>query len=356
MDRRIAVFGVAFAGACASKLEFPDPIPVDATFPSAPAAGAELERYQQAAAWSLDHAGLALVVLRGGQVVFEDYDPGYDPETPIHLFSGTKSFSCPLVLQLEADGLLALDEPVTASIPHLAAGDGVLVRHLLDFSSGIEGDFWTLSVDGMRKNQRVEDKVAFAAALPASSPAGERFAYGSQHQWVLSGVIEQKTGTSAFEAMQARLLGPLGLRTSGWHHDPAGHSALPYGAWTTAREWAKFGVMLLDDGEWQGTRVLPAGAAARCFAPSAANPAYGLTFWRNDTLAESADLGGIRTLVADGPIFGVHAPSDLVAAAGAQDQRLYLIPSLDLVIVRLGEGHRRFRDEELLTLLLGPPE
>lgn len=336
--------------ACNPTAEFVEPIPDDGTFPREPVRGEELDRYEASAAWSEAHGGLALVVIRGGDVIYERFADGYDPSTPVHLFSGTKSFACPVALALQADGVLDLDEPVAQTLPDIQS-DSVQIRHLLDFSSGLRDAFWRLSVDGMRERQRVEDKVAFAVGRPIDHAPGERFVYGSVHLWAFSGVLHDKLGQPALATYRERLLDPIGLRTAGWLHDPAGHTALPYGAWTTALEWARFGVLLRDDGMWQGERVLPAGIAAECFAPSAATPAYGLTFWRNAPAGPNADVQRIRTLRSEGPILG-DAPADTVAAAGHNDQRLYIIPSRDLVIVRLSEGDRAFTDADFLEQVL----
>ncbi len=313
---------------------------------------ADRARWEAAAAYSEAHAGLALLVLRGEELVFQQYN-GHTNETPVHLFSGTKSFSCPLILGMEAEGLLTLDEPVTNTIPELAAGEAVTVRHLLDFTSGIEQGFGALTLDGMRVEQRVEDKYAYAVALPGQWEPGNKYQYGSSHQMVLGELVKRKTGASTMQRMQETVLDPISLRIAGWHLDPAGNPALPYGAWTTAPEWAKFGITLRDDGVWQGRRVYPEGVRDRCATGSAANPAYGLTFWLNAPVGADADLGGIRTLEIDGrPALYPDGPTDLFAAAGANDQRLYIVPSRDLVIVRLGTGHRRFVDADLLKLLL----
>ncbi|TVQ88838.1 MAG: class C beta-lactamase-related serine hydrolase [Deltaproteobacteria bacterium] len=347
---RAASVGIGLV-ACAAHQSFDEPIEDDGVFSTQTPSEADLARFEEAAAWSERHGGLALVVLRGEHILFESFAEGYHPSTPVHLFSGTKSFSCPVVLALEAQGALSLDEPVVDTLPDLAAGEAVQIRHLLDFSSGIRDDFWNLGRDALLEEQRVEDKVAHAVARPSEHAPGERFVYGGAHQWVLSGLLRDKLDQPALVTFDELLLDPIGLRYAGWLHDPAGNTALPLGAFTTAHQWLKFGVLMRDDGLWQGERVLPEGVRDRCFAPSAATESYGLTFWRNGPLGPNADARGVRTLTPEGPIFGA-APSDTVAAAGYQDQRLYIIPSLDLVVVRLGEGHRRFTDEALLERLL----
>lgn len=348
---RLALSLAPALGGCA-KQSFDALIPVDDTFPRAQPSAEALARYEAAATWSERRDGLALMVLEGGAVVFESYARGYDAATPVHIFSGTKSFSCAIAALAEADGLLRLDEPVADTLPALAAGGDVTVRELLQFTSGIQQDNRVLTRDWLRERQRVQDKYAYAVALPAVAAAGARWEYGASHLTVFGALIKQKTGGSPLDYLEDRLLGPLGLETSGWLVDPDGNPALAMGAFTTANEWAKYGQLLLDDGVWQGERLLPEGAVAGCTQGSAQNPAYGMTFWLNHEAPDDVDLSAFPSLAEHGPVIDPDGPEDLFAAAGYKDNRLYVIPSQDRVIVRLGDGSRRFSDPELLELLL----
>ena len=175
------------ASAACAKTSFPTPIPLDDTFPRAEPSAEALARYQAAASWSERRDGLALMVIEGGAVVFESYARGYDPSTPVHIFSGTKSFSCAIAAFAVEDGLLTLDEPVADTLPELAAGSAVTVRELLQFTSGIEQDNRVLTRDWLKKNQRVDDKYAYAVARPAETESGAAWAYGASHRTVGGG-------------------------------------------------------------------------------------------------------------------------------------------------------------------------
>jgi CubicO group peptidase (beta-lactamase class C family) len=343
---------IAVAG-CAERADFSDPIGEDG-LPRGQASAEAAARYGSAADWSEEHGGLAFLVVEGDEVVFERYAEGYDPLTPVHLFSGTKSFSCALVQAAIANGdVTSLEERVSDVLPALDTDEkrDITVRQLLDFTSGLEEDPWDLTIDGLREEQRVEDKAAHAAARPLESAPGEAFHYGGAHLWTLSGWFLARTGRDPVDYLDEHVFGPIGFAYGGWIRDPAGNPALPYGAWTTAGQWAKYGILARDDGDWAGAAVLPAGAIAECVVGSEANPAYGLTWWLNrETDAELDPVG--RTVADEGPILYPDGPDDLFGAAGAHDQRLYVIPSLDLVIVRLGTGDRAFREEELVARAL----
>lgn len=339
--------------ACA-KLDYSSQtIPLTDVWGSAEPSDDALQRYTAAAAYAEQHGAVELLVIEGTHVVFEWTRADYDPTSPRHLFSGTKSFSCALADVLVADGTLDLAAPVSATIPELASGDDVTADDLLHFTSGIEQRFAALTIDGMREEQQVQDKYAYAVALPDQWDAGSRFEYGSSHQMVLGELVVRLTGQDALQVLDERVFDAIGFRYAGWHRDPAGNPMLPYGAWTTAHEWAKFGVLLRDDGLWQGGRVLPEGVRDRCTEGSQANPAYGRTFWLNAPLADDARLGGISQIKADGrPILDPDGHPDLFAAAGHKEQRLYIAPAEDLVVVLLSDGGRGFEDRALLELLL----
>lgn len=345
-------FALPLLAACAPQQTYTTPIPVDDTFPRVEPAAEDLARYEDAAAWSERRGGLALLVIEGGNVVFERTARGYDPSTPVHIYSGTKSFSCAIAAFAMADGLLSLEEPVADTLPDLAAGAAVRVEQLLNFSSGVEQDRPVLTRDWLRARQRVDDKYAYAVALPSVFQAGSAWQYGNSHLTVFGAMMKAKLGGSPLDYLEERLFAPIGLRTAGWLLDPEGNPALAMGAFTTANEWAKYGFLLLNDGQWDGAEVLPAGTVELCTTPSERNPAYGLTFWLNEEAPEGVDLSDFRSLSTEGRALYPEGPADLFAAAGYNDNRLYVIPSRDLVIVRLGDGSRRFSDPDLLALLL----
>jgi CubicO group peptidase (beta-lactamase class C family) len=145
-----------------------------------------------------------------------------------------------------------------------------------------------------------------------------------------------------------------------WTHQQ-GQPNLPSGAFLTAREWAKFGVFLKNGGAWQGRQIISKKLLDECFTGTKANPNYGITFWLNRStvaranVAENTGGGRLGDLLGIEPEttrisrrgIGARLPQDLFMAAGAGKQRLYVIPSLDLVVVRQGR-QSQFDDEEFL--------
>ncbi len=346
------VFGF-LAVACGAQLDFSDvPLPRDDTFGVSTPAPVDQGHFDDASAYLQAHNGVHMLVVQGTDIVYEWTRSDYDPVTPRHLFSGTKSFSCALGAVLEQDGVLDLDASVMDTIPELAAGPDVTARHLLHFTSGIEQRWLSLSTDGMAEEQRVDDKYAFAVELDSQWESGSKFEYGSSHLMVFGELVSRLTDSDPLAVLDTRVFEPIGMSYGGWHRDPEGNAMLPYGAWTTSYEWAKFGVLIRDDGMWQGERVLPGGVRDACATGSEANPSYGLTWWLNAPLGEDADIGAIGL---DGDGQGILHPTgypDAFVAAGHNGQRLYIVPSLDLVVAVLSDGDRTFADREFATRLL----
>lgn len=321
-----------------------------------------LTRYEAAAAWSRAHGGRALLVVDGDAVTFEDLENGYDGRHGHALWSGTKSFACALAVAAEADGKLRLDEPVASALPALRADPraaAITVRDTLALTTGLADASAILTVDFLSAHPTVRDSYDWitrrAAGLARATP-GASFAYHSTHLALFGAFLRARLGGDPVAWLDARVLDPIGFRRTGWQRDPAGNASFSFGVFTTPRSWARFGVLVRDDGVFRGQRILPAGGLARCFRGSEPMPIYGLTWWLNAPLPSERRArvpSALAGLARDGGAFLPGGPEDLVAAVGWKDNRLYVIPSRHLVIVRFGEGDPGFSDPTLLGLLLG---
>ncbi len=284
-----------------------------------------------------------------GRVVFEDYPNNYSPNRTHLLASGTKSFAGLLALVAVQDGLLTLDEPVAQTL-HEWQGDSVrariTIRQLLTLTSGIEGG-------------GIGEPPGYAEAVTAAltGTPGARFQYGPAPFQVFGALLERKLrarNETVAAYLKRRLLDPLGMQTGFWRGMSQGQPQLPSGAYLTAREWAKLGELVRLQGTWKGTEVIPAALMAELRRGTEANPAYGLSWWLNvDVPAALRDE--IRVLRTNlGGMERVPGLEGMLVAAGAFKQRLYVIPSLRMVVVRFGNSvGRQFDDAEFLGLLTG---
>jgi len=304
----------------------------------------DIARYRAASAYSAETGGLHLLVMKDGSVVFEQGVEGSAADRAYQIASGTKSFWGPAAAVAMAQGLFTLDERVADTISEWQ-GDPrksrITVRHLLSFSSGLEAPsrLWA--------DKTVEDKGAFAIAQKAVADPGTQFAYSEVHLYAFSEFMRRKLAArpggpkTAYAFLKENILDPIGLTPTRWATERNGEPAMGDGAVLTAREWAKLGELIRLDGIWNGKQLVRPDLLAQCFSSSGANQAYGLTWWLNKAslnpaaTADDAGAGRRRSterISADG-IWPGQAP-DLVMAAGAGQQRLYVWPSRGLVIVR----------------------
>jgi CubicO group peptidase (beta-lactamase class C family) len=223
-----------------------------------------------------------------------------------------------LVGSLRTEGKVALDDSVSRWL-----GSGwtrtsrkneraITVRHLLEMTSGLDDSF-------------------HRAAAP-----GKRWEYVNDAYHQLHPVLERASGTSLQPLSRRLLFGPIGASSARWSprfgRDPNGRPLL--GLELTPRDMARFGLLALAHGRWGGTRVVPEGYARRALASSQQlNPSYGFLWWLNGKT--SHQLPGPAPHPIAGPLVP-SAPADTVAALGAGDQKIYVVPSLDVVVVRQG--------------------
>ncbi len=306
-------------------------------FQSVPSA----EQIKAAAAYSSENRGFSYLVMHRGKVIAEEYPNGGSASRPTELASGTKSFNGMMALCAQDDGLLTLDEPVSKTITEWQGDErkNITIRQLLTLSSGIPGGQTALA------GGRVPDYSEAIKTMPKFAP-DRRFQYGPTPFMIFGEVMRRKLepkkeGVMAY--MERRIFRPIGLQHGLWRKDGDGNPHLPSGAHLTAREWAKYGELVRLDGKG----VLKPGQTKTLSTAGKTNPSYGLTWWLVTNGGMKPD--GFRRWRVD-----PRLPKDIVTAGGAGGQRLYIIPSCDLVIVRQAPvmGRDTFDDGTFLAKLL----
>ncbi len=338
---------------CREQVSFDTPIEPDHPWERAEPSPDWAERFDAAQAYHAEVGGKSMLVIQGDKLVYEVYANGNDDSTPGPLWSGTKTFACAMAQKGIEQGLLTLDEAVGDTLDLRAEQRTMTVRNLLQFTSGVKDDYWKLSVDSWyaASDQRTEDKYAYALAQPQEHPPGEVFLYSPVHHLIFGALMDAKLEQETLAWLEETVLDPIGFRYAGWQRDPSGNLLIHLGAWTTAAEWARFGVLLRDDGLWEGEQVLPAGTLDACRQGSEPNPAYGLSAWLNQDIPDDLELNLGVELEPDGPIFHAEGHTDMLVAAGASGQRVYVLPSEDMVVVLLSDS-RDFADPQFLEKLL----
>lgn len=289
------------------------------------------EDMQGAATYSADRQGVSLLVMRRGEIVFEDYPNGGGPDRAWELASGTKSFCGIIAASLAQEGRLALDERCADTLSEWRGErrrSRITVRELLTLTSGIGGG----SIGR-------PPPYAEAVAQPAQFEPGERFQYGPAPFQIFGEIVRRKTGDDPLAYLQTRIFNPLGIEPQRWRRGADGNPHLPSGAALTARDWAAFGRFVMSPR--RGEPVLHPAVDAALWQGTAANPGYGLTWW----LLRPGLIGPTRSerrragIPTDEQLESMGF--DVRMAAGAGNQRLYLIPERDLIIVRQATGIAR---------------
>ncbi len=195
---------------------------------------------------------------------------------------------------------------------------------------------------------------------------GTTFLYGPSHWEVLGAVLKGRLEPRHLTLMgylNDRLLRPLGLQVESLQ-DGDGNPLMYAGMSMGARDWLKLGVSLLDTWKRRSPRpLIPRDLLEVAWRPSQACSAYGLSFWVNwHAGAPEAVEADVEAWIGEGPAraedwsracLSRDAPKDLVACIGSAGQRLYIVPSQDLVIARFGK-RSTFKDGEFLGLLFKP--
>jgi CubicO group peptidase (beta-lactamase class C family) len=173
-------------------------------------------------------------------------------------------------------------------------------------------------------------------------------------------VLRRKlNGRSTVSYLQDNVLSPLGLTSLDFKRDGRGNPLPATGFELTAREWARLGELVLGHGNYNGKQIVPATLLGQAFTGSGPNPSYGLTFWLNRQAPNAHEIDYEKELDLkwqrahwSGICICRAAPSDMIVALGSNYERLFIIPSLNAIIVRQGWS-AKFSDANFLRLVLG---
>ena len=310
----------------------------------------------RAANYSENKRGFSMLVMQNGRTVFEHYANGGSADSRCKIFSGTKSFWGIGALCAVRDGLIKLDDRVADTITEWKTDprkSQITIRQLLNQTDGIEPAPHLHS-------ESIRDRNAAAIQLPLVAAPGSVFAYGPSHLQIFVEVLRRKlNGRSTVSYLQENVLSPLDLTSLDFKKDGRGNPLPATGFELSAREWARLGELVLGHGNYHGKQIVPANLLGQAFTGSNANPSYGLTFWLNREAPNAREIDFEKELDLKwqrarwtGICVCRAAPSDMIVALGSNYERLFVIPSLNALIVRQGWS-AKFSDAYFLRLVLG---
>jgi CubicO group peptidase (beta-lactamase class C family) len=278
----------------------------------------------------------AVVILHQGRVVAERYAPGVGVRTPLLSHSIAKSIVNALSGTLAAQG--KLDVMASAKIAEWQGpGDSrgqITPDQLLRMTSGLDFDEGAPGAKAPYVWFTQSDMAAWAATVKPVAKPGARWAYSSLGYMLLSRIVSEAIGggpQAAHDFAQTHLFGPLGMRDTLLQFDAAGTMMGGSAFFGSARDWARFGQLYLQDGVVGGRRLLPEGWVKYTTMPSGA-ASYGAGFWLNVTDDKIPEWNMPWSIPG--------APRDAYFARGYLGQFIVVVPSAELVIVRCAQSHR----------------
>lgn len=265
-------------------------------------------KLEQAVSCVCDHNSTAFLIVHKGRIVVEEYWQDWGIDTAMPIFSAAKSVASVLVGIAQEEGKLSIGDRM---VKYLGPGwskappgkEAVIsIKHVLTMTTGL--------------NDSLEYKAE----------AGTIWYYNSPAYWKLFPVIESATGKSMDDFSREVLWARIGMKWCAWNGRTMACSA---------RDMARFGLMVLYNGTWQGKDILKDKTFLRDATNKSQelNQAYGYLWWLNGE--NSFRLPGPADQQFEGALVP-SAPADMFAALGAADKKIYIVPSLDLVVVRHG--------------------
>ncbi|MDR2882975.1 MAG: beta-lactamase family protein [Alistipes sp.] len=262
----------------------------------------------------------SVMVMHHGQVVAEQWWGEGAPETPHIMNSVSKSFTATAVGFAIAEGLISLDDKVVSFFPEKVPAEaspnlGVMtIRNLLTMSTGQVGE-------PQRRGQ--QDWIAAFMNAPVDDAPGATFRYNSMATFMLSAIVQKVSGQKITEYLRSRLFEPLAIDGYRWDESPDGINAGGWGLYIKTEDMAKFGQLFLQDGVWNGVRVLPEGWVAEA----------------SKSWIESGPAGNEHNRAPDNEWsqgYGYQmwrcTPAGVYRADGARGQFIFIIPDRDAVI------------------------
>ncbi|MFM7671273.1 MAG: serine hydrolase domain-containing protein [Bacteroidota bacterium] len=318
---------------CQKNQPTPDPKPVSLYFP--PTAGTEWQTTTPASlGWNESKLNdlypylqskntKAFIILKNGKIAAEKYFGTFTADSLWYWASAGKTMTAMLVGIAQQEGLLNIN---ARSATYLGRGwtslpvikeDLITVRHQLTMTTGLDDEV-------------PDDDCTTPSCLVYKADAGTRWAYHNAPYTLLDKVVETATGRTYNAYFQQKIRNVIGMNGV-WL--PNGYNNVLY---SNARSMARFGLLMLNKGKWDQTPILTDTSYfhAQVNSSQSINPSYGYLTWLN---GKSTFMAPIFQTVFPGMLIP-NAPADLYCALGKNDQKVYVVPSQKLVVIRMGEA------------------
>jgi CubicO group peptidase (beta-lactamase class C family) len=270
----------------------------------------------------IDKRTRSVIVIYKDKIIAEKYAPGIDKNSKILGWSMTKSITATMFGILQKQGKLDINKPAPIAEWVNDERAKITINDLLHMNSGLEWEEdYTKICDATQMLFQAEDMSQSQLIKPAQFKPNTHWNYSSGTTNLLSGILRKqfKTHQEYLDFWYSDLIDKIGMNSMLVETDMAGNYVGSSYSWATTRDWAKFGLLYLHKGNWNGEQLFDENWAKYVATPTKGSEGdYGAHFWLN--------AGGRYP----------DAPRDLYSANGYQGQKVFIIPSQDLVIVRMG--------------------
>ncbi|MEM7548711.1 MAG: serine hydrolase [Bacteroidota bacterium] len=270
----------------------------------------------------------SVVVVYKNQLIGEQYLEEFNKDVPQLGWSMTKSVTGTIISLLIKDNRLSLEDQsvLTEWSKEDDPRSEISLDDLMRMSSGLEwSEIYAGPSDATAMLFKRSSSGEFASEKPLEFEPGKKWYYSSGTTNILSLIAKKELGDDYLNFPRERVFNKIGMRSAVMEPDPSGTFVGSSFMFATPRDWARFGLLYLNDGVWESERILPEDWAD--YSKSVTKDSkgrYGAQFWLNANRTDGTD---IRL---------PNVPTDAYMASGFQGQRVFIIPSMDLVIVRLG--------------------
>jgi CubicO group peptidase (beta-lactamase class C family) len=257
------------------------------------------------------------IILHNGRIVTENYWNDWNAGTRYYIASAGKSVTAFLVGLAQQEGILNLKNKTSdylgegwTSLP-VAKENLITIHHHLSMTTGLD---------------ETDDHCSSRSCLAYKTDAGKRWAYHNAPYILLNQVIEIASNTSIDLFTKTRLADKIGMRSWEWKDNML---------WLSTRDMARFGLLILSDGSWNNSKIMTDSTYLKSMVETSNpfNKSYGYLWWLNGKESYKIPL---EDKVLQGSLVP-SAPADMISAMGKGDKKIYIIPSLDLVVVRHGD-------------------
>jgi len=280
----------------------------------------------------------AILVLYDGQIIAEKYADGFDQNTRQLGWSMAKSVTNSLIGILVRDGKLSLNDAAPFAEWRNDNRANLTINNLMQMSSGLNWEEnYSKPSDATNMLFKTKDAGLFASHATLTREPGKVFQYSSGTSNMLAWIVRNSVGDSAYYTFASeRLFKKTGMHSMILEPDAGGTYVGSSYAFATARDWARFGLLFLNDGMFNGERILPEGWSEYSSTPceGADMGQYGAQFWLN--AGSKTDV--VKRMYPD-------VPADLFWADGYEGQNVFILPSKDLVVVKLSQSSGNYLDD-----------